>query len=50
MMLTTLLVFGFLIKILSRRPLYTYIKEKFGIETLVTVGVAVDVRSFDTTL
>ena len=30
----SLLVIGFLIKIYSRKPLYTYIKEKHGIETL----------------
>ena len=34
MLLTNLLVFGFLIKIFSRKPVFTYIREKHGIETL----------------
>ncbi len=34
MLLTNLLVFGFLIKIYSLRPVFTHIKEKHGIETL----------------
>ena len=34
MLLTNLLVFGFLFKILSRKPIFAYINEKHGNETL----------------
>jgi hypothetical protein len=34
LLFANLLVFGFLIKIWSRKPLYTYIREKIGTETL----------------